>query len=358
MGGLIILFFLFLPLSSLHAEEPPLSRLEGFLLLWEPLKRPAEGVEEEPYSDVPGNYPASALLTFAKARGILPPEGQFYPEEPLRLNDALLWLFRSRNVAKVEEITYDTLPSLIERSALLSDPQRAFEENPLITRGELQGFSAHLDAFLREEGHTVSYYGEEFAGGHTAFGEIYDPSALTAAHRTLPYNTLVRVTYSDGVNCQRSTVNCPTRSVVVRINDRGPYRPGRDMDLSRAAFERLAPLQRGLLTEVTFERLGSAAFVMVCPEARYQRRLGPLVLHPGIPRIVPVGTTLRLSADGSFRVLLLRPPGGPAERPRWWLRRGESIEIPFEREGTFLLILHEDGGRRRRFQTRVIGACA
>jgi rare lipoprotein A len=54
----------------------------------------------------------------------------------------------------------------------------------------------------------ASYYGSE-SGHHTASGERFDPNAMTAAHRTLPFGTLVRVTYRG-------------RSVVVRINDRGP----------------------------------------------------------------------------------------------------------------------------------------
>jgi len=56
---------------------------------------------------------------------------------------------------------------------------------------------------------TASYYGFE-SGRHTASGERFDPNAMTAAHRTLPFGTLVRVTYRG-------------RSVVVRINDRGPF---------------------------------------------------------------------------------------------------------------------------------------
>jgi rare lipoprotein A len=73
---------------------------------------------------------------------------------------------------------------------------------------------------------TASYYGFE-SGRHTASGERFDPNAMTAAHRTLPFGTLVRVTYRG-------------RSVVVRINDRGPFvkkggRFTRDIDLSQGA---------------------------------------------------------------------------------------------------------------------------
>ena len=72
---------------------------------------------------------------------------------------------------------------------------------------------------------TASYYGPE-SGHHTASGERFDPNAMTAAHRTLPFGTLVRVTYRG-------------RSVVVRINDRGPFVKGRDIDLSQGAARRI-----------------------------------------------------------------------------------------------------------------------
>ena len=78
-----------------------------------------------------------------------------------------------------------------------------------------------------EEG-IASVYADSFAGRLTADGEIYRPGALTAAHRSLPFGTRVLVTaLSSG------------RSVVVRINDRGPFVRGRIIDLSRAAAARL-----------------------------------------------------------------------------------------------------------------------
>jgi rare lipoprotein A len=76
----------------------------------------------------------------------------------------------------------------------------------------------------------ASYYGDEFRGRVTASGERYDPAKLTAAHRSYPLGTRVRVTNLDN-----------GRSVVVRINDRGPYRAGRAIDLSaRAAIPQAA----------------------------------------------------------------------------------------------------------------------
>ncbi|WP_249171893.1 septal ring lytic transglycosylase RlpA family protein [Erythrobacter sp. JK5] len=80
----------------------------------------------------------------------------------------------------------------------------------------------------------ASFYGRKFHGRRTANGERFDMSALTAAHRTLPFGTLVRVT-----NPRNG------REVTVRINDRGPFVRGRSIDLSRAAAEQLGMISRG-----------------------------------------------------------------------------------------------------------------
>jgi rare lipoprotein A len=83
----------------------------------------------------------------------------------------------------------------------------------------------------------ASYYGNSLSGHKTASGERYRPSALTAAHRSLPLGTILRVTRADG-----------TRSVYVRVNDRGPYGSRRRiLDLSRAAAEQLGMIRAGVL---------------------------------------------------------------------------------------------------------------
>jgi rare lipoprotein A len=89
----------------------------------------------------------------------------------------------------------------------------------------------------------ASYYGARFAGRPTASGEIFDPAQLTAAHRKLPMGSVVRVT-------DKAT----GKSVVVRINDRGPYVGDRIIDISRAAAAKLGMLDKGV-AEVTLELL-------------------------------------------------------------------------------------------------------
>ncbi|EWC41112.1 septal ring lytic transglycosylase RlpA family protein [Pseudomonas stutzeri] len=81
----------------------------------------------------------------------------------------------------------------------------------------------------------ASYYARMHHGQRTANGETHDQNALVAAHRSLPFGTRVRVT-----NEQNG------KQVVVRINDRGPFRRGRIIDLSRAAAQQLGMLERGV----------------------------------------------------------------------------------------------------------------
>ena len=86
-----------------------------------------------------------------------------------------------------------------------------------------------------------SWYGEGFAGRRTASGEAFDPNALTAAHRSLPFGTRVRVRHE-----------ATGQEVVVRINDRGPHIGGRVIDLSRAAAARIGLLRAGVGPVVLF----------------------------------------------------------------------------------------------------------
>ncbi|MWV29125.1 septal ring lytic transglycosylase RlpA family protein [Erythrobacter sp. GH3-10] len=83
------------------------------------------------------------------------------------------------------------------------------------------------------DGH-ASYYGTELAGNRTANGEIFDPHQLTAAHRTLPLGSEVRVTNPRN-----------DQSVIVRINDRGPYHGNRVIDLSYAAAQEIGLIRSG-----------------------------------------------------------------------------------------------------------------
>jgi rare lipoprotein A len=89
----------------------------------------------------------------------------------------------------------------------------------------------------------ASYYGAELAGNRTASGERFNPRALTAAHRTLPMGTKLRVTNKAN-----------GKSVVVRINDRGPFAKNRIIDVSHAAAQQISMVRSGT-ARVILERV-------------------------------------------------------------------------------------------------------
>lgn len=81
----------------------------------------------------------------------------------------------------------------------------------------------------------ASWYGPGFDGNFTANGEVYDMNGISAAHKTLPFGTIVRVVeFSTG------------KSIVVRINDRGPFIEGRIIDLSKGAAKELGIIDKGI----------------------------------------------------------------------------------------------------------------
>lgn len=82
----------------------------------------------------------------------------------------------------------------------------------------------------------ASFYGDKFHGRKTASGELYDRTLFTAAHRTLPFGTMVTV---------RNLLN--SKTVVVRVNDRGPHKKSRIIDLSYAAAEKVGMLSKGIV---------------------------------------------------------------------------------------------------------------
>jgi rare lipoprotein A len=123
---------------------------------------------------------------------------------------------------------------------------------------------------FREVG-IASWYGPGFAGRRTANGEVFDPSLLTAAHRTLPFGTRLMVTNLD-----------TGASVEVRINDRGPFKADRVIDLSRGAAERIGLVRSGVAPvrlELVNAHAGAARIAGV-PRLRSYEALS-LVHSPG-----------------------------------------------------------------------------
>jgi rare lipoprotein A len=115
---------------------------------------------------------------------------------------------------------------------------------PYMVAGRM--YYPNADPNYRAEG-LASWYGEDFHGRLTANGEVYDMHSLSAAHPTLPMPCYARVTNLNN-----------RRSVIVRINDRGPYHANREIDLSGKAAEMLGFRDRGL-ARVRVEYVGPAA---------------------------------------------------------------------------------------------------
>ncbi|WP_083491793.1 septal ring lytic transglycosylase RlpA family protein [Pseudomonas taeanensis] len=139
---------------------------------------------------------------------------------PTRSPDAIRGHCHPRNSSGLQ------LRTLIQRGAIL-----------LALFGILAGCAGHR---FNQGGYSAegkaSYYGARHHGKKTASGERFDQHALTAAHRSLPFGSRVLVT-----NLRNE------HSVVVRINDRGPYSRGRIIDLSKGAAERLGMLRAGVV---------------------------------------------------------------------------------------------------------------
>ena len=168
-----------------------------------------------------------------------------------------------------------------------------------LSKGELA-----LDLGIKDRG-VASWYGKEFHGRTAANGETFDMNAMTAAHRKLPLGSVVQV------------VNLVTgKQVQVRINDRGPYIPGRMLDLSRAAAVELGMVETGI-SIVHLEVIGQPRSIVP----------GMQIFHPtapGKPLLTAAQSAVRRPEPVKIGVLppdLQVPP--PAERffPRDILRQ-------------------------------------
>ncbi len=108
-------------------------------------------------------------------------------------------------------------------------------------------FMTSVSLFAQEEYGLASYYGDEFHGRETAYGETYDKTKFTCAHKKHPKGTMLKVTRIDN-----------NKSVIVRVNDKGPFVKGRIIDLSKAAAQKIGLLDTGL-AEVKIQVLGKKA---------------------------------------------------------------------------------------------------
>lgn len=336
--------------SIAFAAPAPVTRRDGFLLLWNSIARAVLANREKPFTDVPKGSKGFEEITYAKYRGIVDYDvADFRPNEPLMLGDALTWLFRTRSVDDIDALTADNLPLLLDRYPLgdFVDPtegEHGTLRDRTLTEEELLNLMRKIDGLLREETHEVSLYSEKFHGKGTAFGETFDMNALTAAHRTFPWNTLVKVT-----NVENG------KSVTVRINDRGPFVEGRDMDLSLGAFTTIADRSKGKI-RATFERLGDSTLVNVCGDgAGAQVRIaGKVRLTDGLPHVMRLGQLLRFRSTLPFVIRSVAYPDGTVEKLQNWVLPGETYELTPSIEGTYVFSLGTKEGRARKMETKVV----
>ena len=123
----------------------------------------------------------------------------------------------------------------------------------------------------------ASWYGDEFDGRPTANGETFDEDRISAAHKTLPLPSIVRVTNLEN-----------DRALVLRVNDRGPFVAGRIIDLSRRAAEKLDILKKGtamVRVQVMSDesRMIAAAGKTATMTFKHHRPAGELLLTTGAP---------------------------------------------------------------------------
>ena len=170
----------------------------------------------------------------------------------------------------------------------------------------------------------ASWYGEEFAGRTTANGEIFDPMLMTAAHRTLPFGTVVDVTNP-----------VTSQSVRVRVNDRGPYVGNRVIDLSYAAAQQIGLIEPGtgevVMTIVAIgkgDREPPAPYVVNIEEPKEK-----VVISPAEPPAVAFPLPTQVVTTGSeedFRVAVVEEKQGVPTR-RQVAADGKTIEeVPIE----------------------------
>ena len=146
----------------------------------------------------------------------------------------------------------------------------------------------------------ASWYGPGFHGKSTANGEVFDENALTAAHRTLPMPSIVRVTNLDN-----------GRSIVVRVNDRGPFAHGRIIDMSRRSAQLLGFMNKGT-AKVRVELMESESL-----QERAAARGEEYVPSPGSDPAVGPG-----AQRGAVRIGAGRRPERPDRCPRCAGRTG------------------------------------
>lgn len=209
-------------------------------------------LEEDPFTDTSKEDWFSPYLAVAKENNIVKgyDDGSFMPQKTINLAESLkIYLESLENILYPNDKTlyiyadtpdedwYSKYTAYAGSKGMIyiNNDNRVFP-NQEMTRGYLAEILYRK--IMSDKGYVfgkATYYGKAVQGNSTASGETFDMNNYTAAHKTLPFNTIVEVTnLANG------------KSVEVKITDRGPYGPGRIIDLTSTAFEEICPLSRGV----------------------------------------------------------------------------------------------------------------
>lgn len=168
----------------------------------------------------------------------------------------------SDNQVKVVE---KSVPTTTEVTTEEQDKKEVSDEEVIVITADVSQMAREIksksnredeekeDSDVKKEYKSVvaSFYGQYFQGKTTANGETFDMNDLTAAHKTLPLGTVAKITNLEN-----------NKSVIVRINDRGPYIEGREIDLSQSSFAKIGKLGKGLLkVNIEVLELGNNKYV-------------------------------------------------------------------------------------------------
>ena len=141
-------------------------------------------------------------------------------------------------VVKAQAQVQVPVTPVLTKEVTKEEPVKETKEEPVKETKVVVIEKAIKEAYTANLSGGASFYGEEWNGRRTANGEIFNTYELTAAHKSLPFGTKVKV-----VNKTNG------KSVVVRINDRGPFVKGRTIDLSKKAFQSIASINKGVLKD-------------------------------------------------------------------------------------------------------------
>ena len=161
-----------------------------------------------------------------------------------------------------------------------------------------QYYTPMLTAKGYEEHGEASWYGQKFHGHLTSNGEIYDMFSMTAAHKTLPLPSFVKVTNLDN-----------QKIAIVRVNDRGPFHPGRVIDLSYAAAKKLDVLSTGVANvKVEIVYIDEDGTMTVGAGAPQQPKIPPSLAQPESNAVMVAQANTKTTLEDRVELVSAAPP--------------------------------------------------